>query len=358
MAQPDWIALIAKQISRANDKKPKTDWWQRATVISGFLSSVVIAGVGIIISFTVQKAQLTSSKAAADAQIEVARLKNENDSREEENKLAADLIQHLLSENSNHRILAIQILRHSVPAEEYVELVGTVAAADKDSSVRQAAIVQLGKMKTGPNEALFQEVTDTLRQISTDKTVTSAERELAAESETNLFKARADAFKRTLELQNTASALRLKCSLKQVLIQDLKIIGLNSVGSSSLKLFEGDNFKLEVTNSSPIPLYIVVLNLPASGKISALSQKATFLRPQEVLDTAVLRVGPPFGSEHLKVIGSTEFISLSGLADSSLVQKTQLSLSDLLSHNSGNPLSFPPNLDWTTCQCDYTSISR
>jgi len=42
--------------------KPKSghpDWWSRAAVMSSFVSSVVLAGVGLAVTSSIQKAQIT-----------------------------------------------------------------------------------------------------------------------------------------------------------------------------------------------------------------------------------------------------------------------------------------------------------
>jgi hypothetical protein len=46
-----------------NESPKKKDGWDRAQIISGFISSVVIAIVGILINDSIQRAQLAASKA-------------------------------------------------------------------------------------------------------------------------------------------------------------------------------------------------------------------------------------------------------------------------------------------------------
>ena len=68
------IRQLVEEMKRLNsqpEKPPKPDWWARASVISGFVSSVVIAIVGLAItSSSIQRQQL-----------ETAKLKDESDER-------------------------------------------------------------------------------------------------------------------------------------------------------------------------------------------------------------------------------------------------------------------------------------
>jgi hypothetical protein len=67
-----------KRIAKRNSNSPKgKDAWDKAQIISGFASSIVLATVGIVINDSIQRAQLKASKAASDAQIEVTRTNNE-----------------------------------------------------------------------------------------------------------------------------------------------------------------------------------------------------------------------------------------------------------------------------------------
>src|SRR3954464_11899747 len=63
--------------SAATDEpSKKKDAWGKAQIISGFLSSVVIAGIGILINISIQRTQITASEANTRAQIEVAERNN------------------------------------------------------------------------------------------------------------------------------------------------------------------------------------------------------------------------------------------------------------------------------------------
>src|ERR1700677_3124568 len=118
------------------DSEPRVDWWSRLGVISSLLSSVVIAGIGIYLSSSIQRSQLASTDGLGKAQVEIARLKNQEDSRLEESKLTEDLIQHLLSNDAKHRAVAITVLHRTVSAEMYDDVVAVLARPYPDPHVR------------------------------------------------------------------------------------------------------------------------------------------------------------------------------------------------------------------------------
>lgn len=166
----------------AIELKPRTDhpdWWSRAAVMSSFLSSVVLAGVGLAVTSSIQKAQIQSSKALGDAQVQIAKLKNEDDKRLQENKFASDMLQNLLSDEPRHRKFAIVMLRRTVDASLYEELLSGIASSDPATDVRQAAIRQLGDSRN-PNIAVA------LNKIATDPSRPKEERVLADGAKSNV----------------------------------------------------------------------------------------------------------------------------------------------------------------------------
>lgn len=146
-----------------SDKKTP-DWWQRASVVSSFVSSVVIAGVGLVISYSIQSAQIQSSKQATESAQEIER-----------NKLATELIPHVLSDQARHRHLAVILLRQSMRAETYDEIAQVIAQDDPDPSVRSAAIQQLGRSSD-------RKAATALATIALDQTRPLTERTLAFQS--------------------------------------------------------------------------------------------------------------------------------------------------------------------------------
>jgi hypothetical protein len=172
---------LAREIRKLQDAKEptKTDWWARAGVISSFFSSVVIGTVGLYISSSFQKVQLAETDATAKAQIEIAKIKNEEDRKLQESRFAADLLQQLLSDEPRHRALAIVMLHRTVEEPMYEEIVAMLADRDPDPRVRTAAIKQLGQSKST-------QVAVTLSNLAQDTTKPQGERSLAADASTSV----------------------------------------------------------------------------------------------------------------------------------------------------------------------------
>src|SRR5262245_50900538 len=71
------LANLRKPMANSDSPPKKKDSWDKAQIISGFLASVVIAAVGILINSSIQEAQIAASKASTEAQIAVSRQNNE-----------------------------------------------------------------------------------------------------------------------------------------------------------------------------------------------------------------------------------------------------------------------------------------
>jgi len=140
---------------------------------------VVIAAVGLVLSSSIQKAQIKSSEALGRANIEIARLKNDDDRRLEENKFASDMLQNLLSDEPRHRKFAIIMLRRTVEPAVYEELLSGIAFSDPATDVRQDAIRQLGYSRN-PSVAIA------LNTISSDPSRPKEERALADSAKSNV----------------------------------------------------------------------------------------------------------------------------------------------------------------------------
>ncbi len=158
-----------------DDTRPPRDWWDKAGIISGFLSSVVIAVVGIYITYSIQQAQIASSTAQAKAQLTLAKFKAEADKKLQEGQLTATLIEHLACEDANRREIAVLALRETTPINIYDNVMVILAKNDPDQKVRQTAISQLGN-SSDP------EVLSTLASISREESRSVAERDLAIQS--------------------------------------------------------------------------------------------------------------------------------------------------------------------------------
>ncbi|HEV7241858.1 MAG TPA: caspase family protein [Thermoanaerobaculia bacterium] len=178
----------------ASRDKPARDWWDKAEIISKFVSSVVLALVGILISYSIQRAQLISSQRTNEAQIVIATTKAQNDMRLQEAQLASQLVEHLASQNEAQREIAIVALRSSIPAETFDRIVAIVARGESDAGLRNLAIRQLG-WSSGTIAAT------TLSQIVNDTDRPNAERAQAERSALQIAAIKTVA--RTSETQGT-----------------------------------------------------------------------------------------------------------------------------------------------------------
>ncbi|MET1416446.1 caspase family protein [Roseibium sp. HPY-6] len=139
------------------------------------LSSIAIALVGYWISQSINKSQQQASKATAEAQIEAANIRAENQVQLQRGELTGKLMEHLTSSDRTTRELAVVALRESVSPEIYEPIVSILAKSDRDGNVRAAAIRELG---TSQNQAIARQ----LNAIGRDETRSESERRLAMSS--------------------------------------------------------------------------------------------------------------------------------------------------------------------------------
>ena len=156
-----------------NQPKGK-DAWDKAAIVSSLFSSVVIAAIGLLVTSSIQKTQIASTKVVADAQIQLAKESAVRENKLQESKLTADLLTHLLSDDAAHRQIAMIALRETVSSGLADSVLAVLAQRDSDKSVRAAAINQL-------RSSSDRTVAHTLGVIAQDQTLTSSERSLASE---------------------------------------------------------------------------------------------------------------------------------------------------------------------------------
>lgn len=160
-------------------KKPaslsKKDPWEKADIVAKFISSVVIAAIGIGITYQIQRTNTLTTTAIADAQIEAAKAKALDDRRTQESQITVQLLNHLISENGVQRRIALVALRRSVNVEVYDPIVQIIAKSDHDPDVRATAIDQLAKSHSS-------EISVTLTDIANDPKRPIQERQIAAQS--------------------------------------------------------------------------------------------------------------------------------------------------------------------------------
>jgi Caspase domain len=141
--------VLLLRSSRRGARVPLTsrsgkDWWDKASIVSSFVSSVVLAVVGLLISYSIQQAQMRSSTENNRAQIAAAEARARENQRLQESQITAQLLQHLVSKNPVQREIAIVALRTAVPRPTYDRVIEILAATDESEAVRKAAIGALG----------------------------------------------------------------------------------------------------------------------------------------------------------------------------------------------------------------------
>lgn len=158
-----------------NNLPAEKDWWDKAGVISQFFSGVVIAVVGLLITYTIQRTQIKVSQETSSAQIKSAEIQSSEDRRLQQGQLTAQLVEYLTSDSAQVREIAIVALHESVPEKIYDSVVEILARSDKSETVREKAIQQLGFSQNN-------EVVKTLDEIAKDPNRSNIERDLASKS--------------------------------------------------------------------------------------------------------------------------------------------------------------------------------
>lgn len=170
--------------------QPAKDSWDKAAIISGFVSSVVIAAVGLSINFSVEQAQRASAEQNAKAQIQQAKQIADGQRKVQEGALTAQLVEHLASTDTVRRRIAIVALQSAVPADTYQKVISIVVTTDPSPEVRIAAIRQAGTL-VDPGE----EVTRSILAAAKDSEKQSAEREVATRVSDQIEDSRINALK-------------------------------------------------------------------------------------------------------------------------------------------------------------------
>lgn len=156
MLQPSYSGRFRK----SSMQKTKRDWWDKAPIISTFLSSVVIAIVGIYISASFQQSQLAITKQNNEAQLKISAQKNESEVRLQELKMASDLLEPLLSSDPRKRRIAALMLPSALSDHEICQKILAQMTTDRseDASVRRAAMTQLGAGTSKANALVLESV--------------------------------------------------------------------------------------------------------------------------------------------------------------------------------------------------------
>jgi hypothetical protein len=138
--------------SNSSEQKSK-DIWDKAQIVSGFVASVVIAAVGLMINSSIQRSQIQASEDATRAQLEITDRNNkaqlaltektaEIQRHIQESALTGQLVEFLAGNSALKKQVAIVALRRSVPPEMYQDVITIVVRADPDQEVRKIALQQ------------------------------------------------------------------------------------------------------------------------------------------------------------------------------------------------------------------------
>jgi Caspase domain len=180
---------------KPSDAKVK-DAWDKAQIISGFVASVVIAAVGLLINSSIQRAQIRASEESTRAQIEVTDRNNKAQlaltertadiqMHIQESTLTGQLVEHLASGSVLKKQIAIVALRRSVPPEMYQDVITIVVRSDTDPKVRKTALEQASTLSgAGPSvvQAIAEAAKDTSRSSEERDIATSAVQQLGLRS--------------------------------------------------------------------------------------------------------------------------------------------------------------------------------
>ena len=179
-----------------NESPKKKDGWDRAQIISGFISSVVIAIVGLLINNSIQRAQIAASKASSDAQIAASKANSEAQieftdrynkaqlaltertaeiqRHLQEGELIGKLVERLTSGSTLKKQIVIVVLRRSIPPAVYQDLITTIVKSDPDPEVRKTAIEQAWTLRDAAPS-----VAQAIDQAAQDASRPNEERQLA-----------------------------------------------------------------------------------------------------------------------------------------------------------------------------------
>lgn len=166
---------IRSRPPRNDTSKASRDFWDKADIIAKFLSSVVIAAIGILITWSIQTTQIKTNKEIAQSSLDAAQLKALDDRRLQESEITVALVEHLISKDPLQREIAVVALRSYSNSSAYDAIVQVLAKRDSDESVRRAAITQLAASTSA-------QVAKTLTSIALDEKKPIEERQLAVKA--------------------------------------------------------------------------------------------------------------------------------------------------------------------------------
>lgn len=164
-----------KRIEPPAGQSSTKDSWDKAQIVSGFISSVALAGIALWITSAIQKSQIASGEATARAVAELDASRADADRKVQQGALTAQLLQQLAGSNRLQREIAIVALELAGSDAAVQRILSIVAQSDDDPRIRGVAIEKLA-------ESSDPAVTRTLADISTRNDRATGERLLAQSS--------------------------------------------------------------------------------------------------------------------------------------------------------------------------------
>jgi hypothetical protein len=161
--------LRREQEARISSQRPRKDRWDKAAIVSSFLSSFLLAIVGLALTWSLQKGQIESTERLAMTRQEDERLRNAAATEIERARLANQVLDAAASQSEARRSLAVQLMADVMPADQFDRLALVMAHSDPSAVVRELALAKLGESSDpGTLKAL--------REMSSDPTRTVGER--------------------------------------------------------------------------------------------------------------------------------------------------------------------------------------
>jgi hypothetical protein len=168
-----------------NEDRKIKDGWDKAQIVSSFISTVVIAAVGILINSSIQNAQIASSEANTRAQVDVSERNNKAQlaltertadiqRHLQEGTLTGQLVEHLAGASSLKKQIAIVVLRRAIPPEMYQDVITILVKSDADPEVRKTALEQARTLRD-----IAPTVVQAIAAAATDFSRSDEERQLA-----------------------------------------------------------------------------------------------------------------------------------------------------------------------------------
>jgi hypothetical protein len=166
-------ALRRAELARRAANTSSRDTWDKASVLSGFVSSVVIAAVGLAISYAIHQGQVHSTEEIANRTLSAENERQTKALEMERVQLTNQVLDAAASSSDARRALSVQLMFDVLPRLQFERLALIVARTDSSPEVRQHAL-RLLEQASGPDTLRE------LRQLANDRERNTTERMLAS----------------------------------------------------------------------------------------------------------------------------------------------------------------------------------